>query len=67
MTARFGAENLILLCSLEAKSCYTRVDSSGIGMVSERTLAQQFCELLGLVLSQVSDRDYEELDDEQRW
>ncbi|KAG9240224.1 hypothetical protein BJ878DRAFT_579211 [Calycina marina] len=55
-----------LLCSLEAKSSYSRVDSSGMGVTSDRTLAQQFCELLGPVLSQVTDGDYEALDDEQR-
>jgi hypothetical protein len=55
-----------LLCSLEAKSSYSKVDSSGIGATSDRTLAQQFCELLGSVLSQVIDEEYEALDDEQR-
>lgn len=56
-----------LLYSLEVKSSYFQVDSSGIGATSDSTLAQQFCELLGSELSQVVDGDYEALDDERRW
>lgn len=51
-----------LLCSLEAKSSYSKADDSGIGATSERTLAQQFCELLGSVLSQIEDGNFEALD-----
>ncbi|KAI9728856.1 MAG: hypothetical protein M1834_007113 [Cirrosporium novae-zelandiae] len=56
-----------LLCSLEAKSSYFQADSSGIGATSDRAVAQQLCELLGSVLSEVIDGDYGALEDEERW
>jgi hypothetical protein len=56
-----------LLCSLEAKSSYFQEDSSGMGTISDRTLAQQFCEPLGSVLLGVTNEEYETLNDEQRW
>jgi len=55
------------LCSLEAKARYTKIDSSGTGMVSDRELAQQVCELLGSVMSMVEDEEYEELGENNGW
>jgi hypothetical protein len=56
------------LCSLEAKSRYTKADAiSGMGTVSERVLAQQVCEMLGSVMSIVEDGDYEDLTSNDRW
>ncbi|CAD6442358.1 658a249e-31ac-4398-ab7f-dd68b60dd291 [Sclerotinia trifoliorum] len=46
-----------LLFSLEVKSSYSQSDSSGMGIPSNRTLAQQFCELLGSVMSKVERKD----------
>ncbi|ESZ91266.1 hypothetical protein SBOR_8359 [Sclerotinia borealis F-4128] len=51
-----------LVCSLEVKSSYSQADSSGNGAISHTTLAQQFCELLGSVMSLVVDEKHEELD-----
>lgn len=56
-----------LLCSLEAKPAYFQADSSGPGAISDRTLAQQFCELLGSVMAEPKDGDDKELGYDQRW
>ncbi|KAJ8065840.1 hypothetical protein OCU04_004944 [Sclerotinia nivalis] len=59
-------ESTPLLFSLEVKSFYTQSDSSGMGITSDTTLAQQFCELLGSVMSQVKNQNYKALTDDQR-
>lgn len=61
-------ENLTdwLLCSLEVKPAYMEEDDSGRGTLSDKTLAQQFCELLGAVMSAVGDGDLEDLEEKHR-
>jgi hypothetical protein len=55
------------LCSLEAKPRYFQADASGQGIVSDRVIAQQVCEMLGSVMSSFDDETYTDLKDGDRW
>lgn len=55
------------LCSLEAKSRYTKADASDIEVVSDPVFAQHVCEILGSVMSMVKEGEYEDLEPNERW
>ena len=55
------------LCSLEAKSRFTKIGESDTGIVSDHVLAQQVCEILGSVMSLVGDGDPNDLLSSNRW
>jgi hypothetical protein len=54
------------LCSLEAKSHYIKADALGKGIISDRVLAQQACEMLGSVMSIVTEGEHSNLEDTDR-